>query len=84
MTRLLDKDPTKRLRANRVGEVKSHGFFDGMDWHELGKKNTTAFIPKDVSRIFNTRPSRQEQQKKRGCDVWTGEGSYSQGVLYEK
>ncbi|PYI04038.1 kinase-like protein [Aspergillus sclerotiicarbonarius CBS 121057] len=38
LTRLLDLDPLRRLGANGPDEVKSHPFFDEIDWDKLVKK----------------------------------------------
>ena len=33
---LLKRNPKERLGTNGVEEIKSHIFFDGMDWEKLG------------------------------------------------
>ncbi|KAJ5259550.1 Protein kinase-like (PK-like) [Penicillium angulare] len=40
--KLLSPDPLRRLGANGTGEVKSHPFFNGMDWPKLMRKE---YIP---------------------------------------
>lgn len=50
LLRLLDKDPTRRLGGvNGVSEIKSHEFFQGLDWHDLVTKRfqsqLSPFIP---------------------------------------
>ncbi|KAK8044102.1 hypothetical protein PG993_004126 [Apiospora rasikravindrae] len=50
LTRLLDKNPAKRLGANGASEIKSHVFFGGVNWHQLQQKNPTPFIPK-IARV---------------------------------
>jgi ribosomal protein S6 kinase alpha-5 len=45
--KLLNKTPSKRLGANGSAEVKSHPFFDGIDWNDLALKRIQApFKPK--------------------------------------
>lgn len=44
MKRLLTTDVTKRLGANGAEEVKSHPFFDGINWNTV-TTNEAAFIP---------------------------------------
>ena len=44
---LLKRNPKERLGTNGVAEIKSHIFFDGMDWEKLGQREVKApFIPK--------------------------------------
>jgi serum/glucocorticoid-regulated kinase 2 len=53
LTRLLDKDPTKRLGANGAAEVKSHLFFHSLNWAEcLERKLMTPFKPHDATTVF--------------------------------
>ncbi|ODV85848.1 hypothetical protein CANARDRAFT_27930 [[Candida] arabinofermentans NRRL YB-2248] len=42
ITRLLDRDPKKRLGYNGVEEIKSHPFFADIDWDKLNNKG---YIP---------------------------------------
>ncbi|KAJ5541915.1 hypothetical protein N7535_004335 [Penicillium sp. DV-2018c] len=54
LTRLLDKDPTKRLGANGAAEVKSHQFFHGLKWTECLQRNiVTPFKPYDAATVFS-------------------------------
>lgn len=39
LTRLLDRDPQRRLGANSVDEIKSHPFFEGLDWSRLQRRD---------------------------------------------
>ena len=43
MTKLLEKDPKKRLGANGVKEVKEHAFFGIVDWKKLKAKNVATY-----------------------------------------
>ena len=48
LTRLLERDPTKRIGANGVDEIKDHKFFKGINWTKLyNKELKPPFIPKD-------------------------------------
>jgi serine/threonine protein kinase len=52
LTRLLDREPTKRLGANGAAEIKSHRFFDTIDWRRLlQKKIQPTFRPNVVCMI---------------------------------
>ena len=44
MQRLMDTNPTTRLGANGADEVKSHPFFEGIEWEKVTSKEA-AFIP---------------------------------------
>ena len=52
MSKLMEKDPTKRLGTGEKGweDVKAHPYFDGIDWEEAKKKN---LIPPFVPKIKN-------------------------------
>ncbi|KAI0847474.1 protein kinase [Daldinia vernicosa] len=54
ITKLLDRDPKQRLGANEdASEVKSHPFFDGVDWNKLlQRKYTPTFRPEFVPNSF--------------------------------
>lgn len=47
ITKLLERDPTRRLGARGFDEIKSHAFFEGINWALLEqKKLPTPFQPK--------------------------------------
>jgi len=47
ITKLLERDPTRRLGARGFDEIKSHAFFEGINWVLLEqKKLPTPFQPK--------------------------------------
>ena len=49
LIRLLDRDPSKRLGANGAAEIKSHRFFESIDWRKLlQKKIQPTFRPNVV------------------------------------
>ncbi|KAJ3573080.1 hypothetical protein NPX13_g4828 [Xylaria arbuscula] len=53
LTRLLEKDHTKRLGVNGVSEVKAHAFFQEIDWNELLLRPSVArFEICDTNRVF--------------------------------
>ncbi len=52
LTRLLDKDPSKRLGANGASEVKSHAFFHGTKWRELQRMTVAPFKPSGAVPTF--------------------------------
>ncbi|KAJ5320101.1 hypothetical protein PENANT_c025G04412 [Penicillium antarcticum] len=46
LTRLLDRDPVRRLGANGAAEIKSHHFFANIDWRKLlQRKYEPSFRP---------------------------------------
>ena len=50
LTRLLDRDPTKRLGVNGASEIKAHPFFHSIDWRKLlDRKYEPSFKPSVVS-----------------------------------
>lgn len=52
LTKLLNRDPKKRLGANGSSEIKSHEFFHGIDWRKLlQRKYEPTFKPSVVSNI---------------------------------
>lgn len=54
LTKLLDRDPTKRLGVNGSTEIKSHPFFHGIDWKKLlQRKYEPTFKPNVVSLPFD-------------------------------
>ncbi|KAJ5143803.1 uncharacterized protein N7515_002590 [Penicillium bovifimosum] len=49
LTRLLDRDPVRRLGANGAAEIKSHHFFANIDWRKLlQRKYEPSFRPNVV------------------------------------
>lgn len=55
MTRLLTKEPSKRLGGSKAGakDIKKHAFFDGISWKDVyEKKLVPSFVPRVVSLIF--------------------------------
>ncbi|KAE8155834.1 kinase-like domain-containing protein [Aspergillus caelatus] len=49
LTRLLDRDPQRRLGANGAAEIKSHHFFANIDWRKLlQRKYEPSFRPNVV------------------------------------
>lgn len=53
LIKLLDKNPATRLGANGASEVKSHAFFNDMNWQELAQRKITApFKPRDAETVF--------------------------------
>jgi len=55
LIRLLDRDPAKRLGANGAAEIKSHRFFESIDWRRLlQKKIQPTFRPNVVSNLVIT------------------------------
>lgn len=50
LTRLLDRDPQRRLGANGAAEIKAHHFFSNIDWRKLlQRKYEPSFKPNVVS-----------------------------------
>jgi serum/glucocorticoid-regulated kinase 2 len=53
LTRLLDRDPQRRLGANGAVEIKSHHFFANIDWRKLlQRKYEPSFRPNVVCHDF--------------------------------
>lgn len=49
LSRLLDRDPHRRLGANGAGEIKGHHFFANIDWRKLlQRKYEPSFRPNVV------------------------------------
>lgn len=38
ISKLLERDPTKRLGCKDMNDIKKHDFFKGLDWNNLAKK----------------------------------------------
>ncbi|KAL2821915.1 hypothetical protein BJX63DRAFT_427277 [Aspergillus granulosus] len=78
LTKLLDKDPTHRLGANGVAEVKVHPFFDGLKWDEcVQRKLATPFKPYDASMVLWREPHTYTYERPKGERVEFG------GLAYE-
>lgn len=57
LTRLLDRDPQRRLGANGAAEIKSHHFFANIDWRKLlQRKYEPSFRPNVVRPSFSLGP----------------------------
>ncbi|KAI0868174.1 kinase-like protein [Hypoxylon argillaceum] len=55
LTRLLEKDHTKRLGVGGVSEVKAHAFFQDIDWDELLLRPSVArFETCDTNMVFKS------------------------------
>jgi serum/glucocorticoid-regulated kinase 2 len=55
LTRLLEKDHTKRLGVNGASEVKAHPFFQDIDWDELVRRTCVAYFePCDTNMVFRS------------------------------
>jgi serum/glucocorticoid-regulated kinase 2 len=53
LTKMLDRDPAKRLGANGAEEIKRHKFFDDINWVKLNaRKYTPPFRPDVVCFIL--------------------------------
>lgn len=53
--KLLVKQPVKRLGSNGANEVKSHSFFESINWHDLlGKKVRAPFKPNICNELDTT------------------------------
>ncbi|PGH27047.1 AGC/AKT protein kinase [Polytolypa hystricis UAMH7299] len=52
LTRLLDRDPQRRLGANGAAEIKAHHFFSNIDWRKLlQRKYEPGFRPNVVDAL---------------------------------
>ncbi|KNG87541.1 putative protein kinase [Aspergillus nomiae NRRL 13137] len=57
LTKLLDKDLTRRLGADGLAEVKAHPFFHGLDWGDcIQRKLETPFKPHNDAVVFWSKP----------------------------
>jgi serine/threonine protein kinase len=53
LTRLLDRDPQRRLGSNGAAEIKAHHFFSNIDWRKLlQRKYEPTFKPNVVCLFF--------------------------------
>ncbi|KAI5777808.1 kinase-like domain-containing protein [Geopyxis carbonaria] len=55
LSRLLDRDPAKRLGANGAAEIKSHRFFDTIDWKRLLQKKIQPSFRPNVMNAMDTK-----------------------------
>ena len=70
LTKLLNRNPAERLGANGSAEIKSHPFFNSVDWRKLlQRKYDPAFKP-NVVRI--TSPLRGFCSFLSGCQIRFG------------
>lgn len=53
LTRLLDRDPQRRLGANGAAEIKSHHFFANIDWRKLLQRKYEPSFRPNVVRLAN-------------------------------
>ncbi|RFU81640.1 serine threonine- kinase gad8 [Trichoderma arundinaceum] len=54
LTKLLDRDPTKRLGVNGSTEIKSHPFFHGIDWKKLLQRKYEPTFKPNVANALDT------------------------------
>lgn len=54
LTRLLDRDPARRLGANGAAEIKSHRFFETIDWKRLLQKKIQPSFRPNVLNAMDT------------------------------
>jgi len=70
ITRILVKDPSKRLGAKDISELKNHAFFGSIDWKNLGKMppptwKESSSNQMDVSQnIFPTETNEETEKEK--------------------
>ncbi|KAI5816912.1 kinase-like domain-containing protein [Pyronema omphalodes] len=55
LIRLLDRDPAKRLGANGAAEIKSHRFFETIDWRKLLQKKIQPTFRPNVTNAMDTK-----------------------------
>ncbi|KAI5795487.1 kinase-like domain-containing protein [Peziza echinospora] len=54
LIRLLDRDPARRLGANGAAEIKSHRFFETVDWRKLLQKKIQPTFRPNVMNAMDT------------------------------
>ncbi|KAL7793213.1 serine/threonine protein kinase, AGC family [Trichoderma ceciliae] len=54
LTKLLDRDPNKRLGVNGSTEIKSHPFFHGIDWKKLLQRKYEPTFKPNVTNALDT------------------------------
>jgi len=70
--KLLNPDPNKRLGANGFQELKSHQFFDGINWETLYEQEPPKLEPNSVKMVFEDDDSHRAEllaEQKRNS-VW--------------
>lgn len=55
LSKLLNRDPTKRLGANGAAEIKSHRFFETIDWRRLLQKKIQPSFRPNVLNAMDTK-----------------------------
>lgn len=60
LQRLLDRDPARRLGANGAAEIKSHRFFETVDWRRLLQKKIQPTFRPNVMNAMDTANFDQE------------------------
>ncbi|KAK2753396.1 hypothetical protein FQN55_003525 [Onygenales sp. PD_40] len=55
LTRLLDRDPNRRLGANGAAEIKAHHFFSNIDWRKLLQRKYEPSFRPDVVDALDTK-----------------------------
>jgi serum/glucocorticoid-regulated kinase 2 len=54
LTRLLDRDPARRLGANGAAEIKAHQFFHQIDWRKLLQRKYEPTFKPNVTDALDT------------------------------
>ncbi|KAL2021686.1 hypothetical protein VTK56DRAFT_6778 [Thermocarpiscus australiensis] len=54
LTKLLERDPAKRLGANGAAEIKSHPFFHAIDWRKLLRRKYEPTFKPNVASALDT------------------------------
>ncbi|OJD15566.1 AGC/AKT protein kinase [Emergomyces pasteurianus Ep9510] len=60
LTRLLDRDPNRRLGANGAAEIKAHHFFSNIDWRKLLQRKYEPSFRPDVVDARDTKNFERE------------------------
>ncbi|KAJ3370995.1 hypothetical protein GGF31_003725 [Allomyces arbusculus] len=80
LTKLLDRDPDKRLGAKGAAEIKAHGFWAPIDWDALYRRAITPPFKPTVENAFDTSNFDQEFTNEVPCDSVVNESVLSQTV----
>ncbi|PKY03440.1 hypothetical protein P168DRAFT_255757, partial [Aspergillus campestris IBT 28561] len=79
LTKLLDKDLTRRLGVHGLAEVKAHPFFHGLDWSDcIHRKLETPFKPHNDAVVFWCKPHTYKLK-----EYLEGELREFDGAIYE-